>query len=120
MQKHDKTKYPDLRKENKSFDEIKTIYRTTQDNIFECAMLKSKYAAHAQILSDYKPAKKSAEYLKKLNEDIKRKLKENKCLLADESDKVYNSKDVLDSTSYEECVYNMYLTYYQASAQNNL
>jgi len=71
-------------------------------------------------MSDYKPAKKSTEYLKKLNEGIKEKLKENECLSADESDKVYNSKDVLDSASYEECTYAMYLNYYEARASNNL
>jgi|GEM_PF-5092667 len=117
---HDKTKYPDLSKEKQTFDEIRTIYQTTQDTIFECALLKSKYAAHTQIIKDYDPSKKSQEYLKKLNESVKSSLKEKGCLSADESDKVYNYKDLHDSLSYEECVYNMYLYYYEEKAGNSL
>lgn len=113
---HDKTKYPNLNSEEKTFDEIRSIYQKTQDTIFECALLKSKYAAHAQIIKDYDPSEKSQEYLKKLNESIKRQLREKECLSADESDKVYNYKDLLDSLSYEECTYNMYLYYYEEKA----
>lgn len=112
IKKHDRTKYPDLSKEQKSFDEIKEIYKKTQDTIFECALLKSKYAAHTQIIEDYDPADTSQKYLKKLNESIKSQLRTNECLAADDADKVYNYKDLLDSLSYEECVYNMYLYYY--------
>jgi fructoselysine-6-P-deglycase FrlB-like protein len=89
------------------------LYQTTQDNIFECALLKSKYAAHTQIIKDYDPAKKSKEYLEKLNESVKKQLREKECLSADDADKVYNYKDLLDSLTYEECVYNMYLYYYE-------
>lgn len=117
---HDKTKYPDLSKKSKTFDEIKTLYQQTQDSIFECALLKSKYAAHSQVLKDYDPAKKSKEYLTKLNESIKSQLKEKKCLSADDADKVYNYKDLQDSTSYEECVYNMYLYYYEKKAGDSI
>ena len=113
---HDKTKYPNLNSEEKTFDEIRSIYQKTQDTIFECALLKSKYAAHAQIIKDYDPSEKSQEYLKKLNESIKGQLREKECLSADESDKVYNYKDLLDSLSYEECTYNMYLYYYEEKA----
>ena len=117
---HDRTKYPDLSKEQKKFDEIKTIYQKTQDTIFECALLKSKYATHTQIIKDYKPTDKSKQYLEKLNESVKEKLREKECLWADEADKVYNYKDLLDSLSYEECVYNMYLYYYEEKAGNSL
>lgn len=117
---HDKTKYPNLGQESKSFDEVRTIYQKTQDNIFECALLKSKYAAHTQIVKDYNPTEKSQEYLKKLNEDIKSQLRERDCLSPDDSDKVYNYKDLLDSLSYEECVYNMYLYYYEEKSWNSI
>ena len=89
------------------------MYQKTQDNIFECALLKSKYAAHTQIIKDYDPADASQKYLKKLNENIKSQLRAKECLSADDADKVYNYKDLLDSLSYEECVYNMYLYYYE-------
>ncbi len=110
---HDKTKYPDLSKESKKFTEIQTTYQKTQDTIFECALLKSKYAAHTQIIKDQKPPENSKKYLEALNANIKSKLKEKECLAADEADKIYNYKDLLDSLSYEECVYNMYLYYYE-------
>lgn len=120
IKKHDKTKYPDLSKEQKSFDEIKKIYQKTQDTIFECAVLKSKYAAHKQIIKDQNPPKNSKKYLEKLNENIKSKLKEKECLNYDEADKVYNYKDLLDSLTYEECVYNMYLYYYEEKMSYSL
>jgi hypothetical protein len=120
VKNHDRTKYPDLKKEPKDFDYIRTLYQKTQDNIFECALVKSKYAAHSQILKNYNPTKKSEEYLTKLNENLKSQLKSNKCLAADEIDKVYNYKDLQDSTSYEECVYHMYLYYYERNAGNSI
>ncbi len=120
VKNHDKTKYPDLSKDKKTFDEIRTIYQKTQDTIFECAVLKSKYAAHTQIIKDYDPSQKSKEYVEKLNENIKSQLREKECLSADDADKVYNYKDLLDSLSYEECVYNMYLYYYEEKAWNSI
>lgn len=120
VKKHDRTKYPDLSKEPKSFEEVQKTYQTTQDGIFECAILKSKYAAHSQIVKDYKPSKTSVTYLQKLNTEIKGQIKENECLSAGDDDKVYNYKDLLDSTSYEACVYDMYLYYYEEKASNNI
>lgn len=120
VKKHDKTKYPDLSKENKKLSDIQTIYQKTQDTIFECALLKSKYAAHKQILKDQKPPESSKKYLETLNQNIKTKLKEKDCLGYDDADKVYNYKDLLDSLTYEECVYNMYLYYYQETAEKNI
>ncbi len=38
--------------------------------------------------------------------------KPEKCIDYRDGDKIYNSKDLLDSLSYEECVYTMYLSYY--------
>ncbi|MEI8097109.1 MAG: hypothetical protein WCG73_03325 [Candidatus Moraniibacteriota bacterium] len=71
VKKHDKTKYPDLSKETKSFEEVQKTYQTTQDGIFECGILKSKYAANSQIAKDYKPSKTAVTYLEKLNTEIK-------------------------------------------------
>jgi len=116
IKKHDKTKYPNLSKESKSFNKIKDIYLTTQDSIFECAVLKSKHAGHTQIIKDYNPSETSKKYLEKLNKNVESQLKTKECLSADESDKVYNYKDLLDSTSYEQCVYHMYLYYYEQKA----
>jgi len=82
VKKHDRTKYPDLSKEPKSFEEVQKTYQTTQDGIFECGILKSKYAAHSQIAKDYKPSKTSVSYLEKLNNEIKGQIKENECLSA--------------------------------------
>ncbi len=77
---HDRTKYPDLNDEEKTFDEIKSIYQKTQDTIFECALLKSKYTTHSQIITDYKPTDTSTQYLEKLNASIKQKLQEKECV----------------------------------------
>jgi len=120
VKKHDKSKYPNLTKESKSFEEIQKIYQTTQDGILECAILKSKYAAHSQIIKDYKPSKTSITYLQKLNAEIKTQIKENECLSAGDDDKIYNYKDLLDSMSYEECVYDMYLYYYGENVSSNI
>lgn len=117
---HDRNKYPNLAIRQAPFEEIKETYNTTMDTIFECAELKSKYAAHTQIVKDYNPSDTSKKYFQKLNEGMQEKIKEKKCLSTDENDKVYNSKDLLDSLSYEECVYSMYLYYYQEKMWNSL
>ncbi|MFA6080053.1 MAG: hypothetical protein WC753_01065 [Candidatus Gracilibacteria bacterium] len=120
VKKHDAAKYPDLSKEKKSFEDIKKSYRTTQNTLFKCAILKSKYAAHSQIIKDHKPTKPSITYLEKLNSEIKGEIKEHECLSAGDEDKIFNRKDLLDSASYEECVYHMYLYYYEEMASNNI
>jgi len=47
-------KYPNLSKTRSiSFDDVRKIYEETQNNIMNCAILKSKYALHKTIIENY-------------------------------------------------------------------
>ncbi len=121
IEKHDATKYPDLSKEKApSFEDLRKIYEKTQNNIMNCATLKSKYELHKSLIQDYKIPEKSKKVLAKANETIEKKMKEEKCIPSRDGDKVYNYKNLLDSMTYEQCGYNMYLNYYDQNAQNNI
>lgn len=120
IQNHD-TKYPDLSKEKApSFEDLRKKYEKTQNNIMNCATLKSKHELHRSMTEDYKIDKNSMKVLKKANQTIEKKMKEEKCIEPREWDKVYNYKNLLDSMTYEQCNYNMYLNYYDQNAQNNI
>lgn len=81
IEKHDATKYPDLSKEKApSFEELRKIYEETQNNIMNCATLKSKHELHGSIMKDYKIDKNSMKVLKKTNETLEKKMKEEKCI----------------------------------------
>lgn len=121
IEKHDATKYPDLSKEKApSFEDLRKIYEETQNNIMDCATLKSKYELHKSIMNDYKIPNRSKNILEKTNQTIEEKMKEEKCIESRDWDKVYNYKNLLDSMTYEQCGYSMYLHYYHQNAQNNI
>jgi len=81
IQKHDATKYPDLSKEKApSFEDLRKIYEETQNNIMNCATLKSKYELHKSLLKDYEIDKNSKKVLEKTNQTIEQKMKEEKCI----------------------------------------
>jgi hypothetical protein len=51
---HNMGKYPDLAKiRSLGFDDVRKIYEGTQNNIMNCAILKSKYALHKNIIENY-------------------------------------------------------------------
>jgi predicted transcriptional regulator len=85
-----------------------------------CSTLKSKYELHKSLVEEYDIPKKSKELLKKTNQTIGQQMKEKKCIESRDGDKVYNYKDLLDSMTYEQCGYNMYLYYYEQNADNNI
>ncbi len=121
IKEHNAEKYPDLSKEKApSFEDLRKIYEDTQNNVMNCATLKSKYELHKSLIEDYKIPEKSKKVLEKTNKTIEKKMKEQKCMESREWDKIYNSKDLLDSMTYEQCGYNMYLYYYDQNAQNNI
>lgn len=121
IKKHDVEKYPDLSKEKPpSFEDLRKIYEKTQNNIMNCASLKSKYELHKSIINDYDIPKRSKKMLEKAKKTFENKMKEQKCMESREGDKIYNSKDLLDSMTYEHCGYNMYLYYYNQKANNAL
>jgi hypothetical protein len=121
IKEHTPEKYPDLSKEKKAptFEDLRKIYEDTQNNVMNCATMKSKYELHKQI-NTYKIPEKSKKVLEKANQTIEQKMKEQKCMESREWDKIYNSKDLLDSMTYEQCGYNMYLYYYDQYAQRNI
>ncbi len=116
------SKYPDLAKTGGgiSFDDVHKIYEGIQNNIMNCSILKSKYTLHKKLIDDYKISDKSKAVLEEANKTIEKQISEQKCIAPRDGDKIYNSKDLLDSLSYEECVYNMYLGYYTAVCDNNI
>lgn len=122
--KHDMGKYPDISKTKAlSFDDVRKIYEDTQNNIMNCAVLKSKYALHKKIIDEYDISERAKEVLKKANETIIEQIKEQKpeaCVEPRDEDKIYSYKDLLDSMTYEQCGYNMYLYYYQQNAEKKI
>lgn len=121
IEKHDATKYPDLSKEKApSFDELRAIYEKTQNNIMNCATLKSKYELHKSLIKEYDIPSRSKKVLENANKIIEQKMKEEKCIPSRDGDKIYNYKNLLDSMTYEQCGYTMYLNYYDQNAQNNI
>jgi len=122
--KHTMGKYPDLSKTKAiSFDDVRKIYEDTQNNIMNCAILKSKFALHKKIIDDYDISPRAKEVLKKANDVIEKQIKEQKpeeCVAPRDEDKIYTYKDLLDSMTYEQCGYNMYLYYYQQNAEKNI
>lgn len=118
---HDVTKYPDLSKwKAPSFEDIRKVYEQTQNNVLNCSTLKSKYELHKSLIEDYEIPKRSKDILKKTNQAIWKQIKEKKCIESRDGDKVYNYKDLLDSMTYEQCWYNMYLYYYEQNTDNNI
>ena len=119
---HNKNKYPDLAQTGWSvgFDGIRKIYQDTQNNIMNCAILKSKYTLHEKIIKDYKVSDRAKKVLQDANKAIEQQIQQQKCIAPRDGDKIYNYKDLLDSMSYEQCVYNMYLFYYQKVCDNNI
>lgn len=117
-------KYPDISQTKAlSFDDVRKIYEDTQNNIMNCAVLKSKYALHKKIIDEYDISPRAKEILKKANEVIEEQIKEQKpkeCVAPRDEDKIYSYKDLLDSMTYEQCGYNMYLYYYQQNAEKNI
>ncbi len=85
-----------------------------------CAVLKSKYTLHKKLIDDYKISEKAKKVLEEANSIIEKQLAEEKCVAPRDGDKIYNQKDLLDSMSYEQCVYNMYLFYYKNVCENSL
>ncbi len=120
IEKHD-TKYPDLSKEKApNFDDLRKTYEESQNNILGCATRKSNYELHKSLINDYGTPDESKKILAKANQTIQKKMKEEKCIESRDWDKIYNYKDLLDSMTYEQCNYNMYLQYYDQNAQNNI
>ncbi len=119
---HDMSKYPDLGKTGGglNFDDVHKIYEKTQNNIMNCSILKSKYTLHKKLIDDYKIKWKAKAILEEANKTIEKQINEQKCIPPRDGDKIYNSKDLLDSLSYEECVYTMYLSYYSAVCDRNI
>lgn len=111
--KHDKNKYPDLSQKSASFDEIHKTYMDTMNNIMNCAILKSKYTLHKKIITNFKVSEKAKKVFQEANTIIEKQIQEQKCIAPREADKIYNAKDLLDSMSYEQCVYHMYVFYYK-------
>lgn len=118
--KHDKTKYPDLSQKSASFDEVHKTYMDTMNNIMNCAILKSKYTLHKKIIDDYKVSEKAKKVFQEANKVIEKQIQEQKCIAPRTGDKIYNAKDLLDSMSYEQCVYHMYVFYYKQYCGTNL
>ncbi len=102
---HNMGKYPNLAeiKSTVSFDDIRKIYQDTQNNIMNCAILKSKYTLHKKIIDDYDISKKAKKVLEKANDIILEQIEELKCITPRDGDKIYNFKDLLDSLTYEQC-----------------
>lgn len=86
-----------------------------------CAILKSKYNLHKTLIQGPpKVSDKAKKVLEEANAIIEGQIKEQKCIAPRDGDKIYNSKDLLDSLSYEQCVYSMYLFYYKKVCDTNL
>ncbi len=126
IQKHDITKYPNIAKlkeeEKKKLNilDLRKIYIDTQNNIMDCAVIKSKYALNQKIIDDFRVSERSKEILRNANERLDKEIEEKKCLSHNKKDKIYNFKDVLDSLSYEVCVYSTYMHYYQSLKEMNI
>lgn len=121
IKNHDPSKYPDLTKEEApKFEDLRKIYEDTQNSILNCATMKSKYELHKSIMDDYDIPDRSKKILEQTNQTLAGKMKEKKCMEPREWDKIYNYKDLLDSMTYEQCGYDMYLYYYGQNAQNNI
>lgn len=99
---------------------MRKIYEDTQNNIMNCAILKSKYTLHKKIIDDYDLSERAKRLLEEANTQIEKQIDEEKCTSPRDGDKVYNYKDLLDSMTYELCGYNMYLYYYRKSAEKNI
>jgi hypothetical protein len=118
---HNMGKYPDISKKGAlSLEDIRKIYENTQNNIMNCAVLKSKYALHKTIIDDYDISDRAKAILEKANSVIEGQIEEQKCVPPRDGDKIYSYKDLLDSMTYEQCGYNMYLYYYQQNAEKNI
>ncbi len=118
---HNMGKYPDISKKGAlSLEDIRKIYEDTQNNIMNCAVLKSKYALHKKIIDDYDISDRAKAILEKANGVIEGQIEEQKCVPPRDGDKIYSYKDLLDSMTYEQCGYNMYLYYYQQNAEKNI
>ena len=100
-------------------EDIRKIYLDTQNNIMNCAILKSKYTLHKKIIDDYEISDKAIEMLRDANEKIEQQIEEMKCIPPRDGDKIYAYKDLLDSMTYEQCGYSMYLWYYQTLCSDN-
>ena len=85
-----------------------------------CAILKSKYTLHKTLIDSYTLGDSSRKILEKANETIIKQVNDLKCISPRNDDKIYLYKDLLDSTSYEQCTYSMYLWYYQQVSENNI
>lgn len=125
IMKHTMGKYPDLAvTQDLTFKDIRKIYEDYQNNIMDCAVLKSKYALHKKIIDDYDGISERAKWiLEEANEIIKEKMENmlpQKCTDPRDDDKIYVNKDLLDSLSYELCGYNMYLYYYERALAKNI
>lgn len=118
---HNMGKYPDISKKGAlSIEDIRKIYEDTQNRIMNCAVLKSKYALHKKIIDDYDISERAKWILEKANSTIEKQISEQKCVPPRDGDKIYSYKDLLDSMTYEQCGYNMYLYYYQQNAEKNI
>lgn len=121
--KHDMAKYPDLalvESEYPTFEDIREIYLNTQDMIYSCAEIKSKYVLNKQLLDNYTLTPASRKYLESLNAQLEKEQEGKECLTFREDDKIYNYRDLLDSLQYEECVYFSYLWYYKSFGENTI
>jgi len=118
---HNMGKYPNLSKTRSiSFDNVRKIYEETQNNIMNCAILKSKYALHKTIIENYDISERAKWVLEKANGVIEWQIKKQKCTEPRDGDKIYTYKDLLDSMTYEQCGYNMYLYYYRQNTSKNI
>jgi hypothetical protein len=118
--KHDATKYPNLQETGAglAFEDVRQRYHDIQNRIMNCAVLKSKYTLHKQIIDKKMvTSEKAIGILEKANTIIEQQMTELECVPPRKGDKVYNYKDLLDSMSYEHCEYDMYLWYYNASCK---
>lgn len=118
---HNMGKYPDISKKGAlSIEDIRKVYEDTQNRIMNCAVLKSKYALHKKIIDDYDISERAKGILEKANSTIEKQISEQKCVTPRDGDKIYSYKDLLDSMTYEQCGYNMYMYYYQQNAEKNI
>lgn len=121
IQKHDMGKYPDLSKTKAiGFDQVRKIYEDTQNKIMNCAIMKSKHKLHKTLIEEYKVSDRAKELLEKANATLEEQMEVEECVAPKDADKIYNFKDLLDSLTYEQCGYNMYMYYYEQAVSNNV
>ena len=120
-------KYPDLGSVGgaTSLEEIQKVYLDTMDNIMNCAVDRMKYQLNREIISWdalgwVKLPDPIISVFEQLNQRIQSQLKQNKCLNPTDDGDVTQSKKLLDSLMYEECVGQYYKLYYANVVRNNL